>query len=123
MCGSLDAESTLPVRSEYELEEMKNMRWELIGPSKSVFEKGGSLAVCIPNRIVTYLDLRPRDQLVFILDKKNRRLLAGKKDAMIVKVGKRKVAFYVPMTTRKLIEIANFTQPRRRKQSSRKDLR
>jgi antitoxin component of MazEF toxin-antitoxin module len=93
---------------------------ELVGPSKSLFEKGGSLGVCIPSRIVTYLDLRARDQLVFILDKKNRCLVAGKKDSMTIRIGKRKVAFYVPVTRRSLIEITNTLQSAHSKGTSRR---
>ena len=92
---------------------------ELVGPSKSLFEKGGSLAVCIPSRIVKYLDLPVFDQLVFMLDKKNKRLLAGKKDSMTIKIGERKVTLYVPVKTRGLGSIARSLNSRQRRGKAR----
>jgi antitoxin component of MazEF toxin-antitoxin module len=83
---------------------------QLVGPSKSLFEKGGSLGVCIPSPIVKHLDLHTRDQLVFVLDRKNRCLIAGKKDSMAIRVGKRKVAFYVPVSRKRLIKITKILQ-------------
>jgi antitoxin component of MazEF toxin-antitoxin module len=76
----------------------KGGNWELIGPTKSVFEKGGSLGVCIPSRITSFLQLRAGDQLLFVLDKKNRRMIVGKKESFQVKVGRRVVAFYAPIS-------------------------
>ena len=89
-----DARTFVDINEREQMQEKSDEELELVGPSKSLFEKGGSLAVCIPSRIVKYLDLHARDQLIFTLDKKNRRLLAGKKDSMTIRIGESKVAFY-----------------------------
>jgi bifunctional DNA-binding transcriptional regulator/antitoxin component of YhaV-PrlF toxin-antitoxin module len=88
---------------------------ELVGPSKSLFEKGGSLAVCIPSRIVRHLKLSRGDQLVFMLDKRNNRMIVGKKEVFQVKVGEVTVDFSFPFTRdeiRKLSEGESNGSPR-----------
>ena len=94
------------------MSETRDETWELVGPSKSVFEKGGSLAVCIPGPIVQYLGLHTRDQLVFVLDKENRCFIAAKKDNMSIRLGERKVAFHVPISIEKLAQITRVKHKR-----------
>lgn len=90
-------------------------KFELVGPSKSLFEKGGSLAVCIPSHIVRSLELSRGDQLVFLLDKKSKRMIAGKKESFHVEVGGVSVDLSFPFARsdlRKLFEGESDGSPR-----------
>jgi len=83
----------------------KEKCWRILG-DRNVYERGGSLAVNIPSKVVKYLKLNVNDRLLFILDTETEHVMIGtEKNFGKGTLEGHPIRLYTPITVKELEEL------------------